>query len=375
MADEPRASLREIAALFLRLGATAFGGPAAHIAMMEEQVVRRRRWLSRERFLDLLAISNLIPGPSSTELAIHIGHAQRGAAGLVVAGLCFIVPAMLIVLALAWAYVEYGRLPEVRGLLYGVMPVVVAIVANALWLLGRTAVKSWQLGVIAAAALAAVIAGAHELAVLLVAGVAAAAFAAARRGQALALLPFVPIASAAIAVPYSLAALFGFFVKVGAVLFGSGYVLIAFLRVDLVERWQWLTETQLVDAIAIGQVTPGPLFTTATFIGYLLDGVPGALVATAGIFLPAFIFVALSGPFVSRLRASPVASAALDGVTAASLALMAYATYAIGRTAFVDVASIAIAVIAFALLVWKRVGATWLIAAGGAIGLARVLAQ
>lgn len=375
MADEPRASLREIAALFLRLGATAFGGPAAHIAMMEEQVVRRRRWLSRERFLDLLAISNLIPGPSSTELAIHIGHAQRGAAGLVVAGLCFIVPAMLIVLGLAWAYVEYGRLPEVRGLLYGVMPVVVAIVANALWLLGRTAVKSWQLGVIAAAALAAVIAGAHELAVLLVAGVAAAAFAAARRGQALALLPFVPIASAAIAVPYSLAALFGFFVKVGAVLFGSGYVLIAFLRVDLVERWQWLTETQLVDAIAIGQVTPGPLFTTATFIGYLLDGVPGALVATAGIFLPAFIFVALSGPFVSRLRASPVASAALDGVTAASLALMAYATYAIGRTAFVDVASIAIAVIAFALLVWKRVGATWLIAAGGAIGLARVLAQ
>ncbi|HYG68935.1 MAG TPA: chromate efflux transporter, partial [Anaeromyxobacteraceae bacterium] len=307
-AREPRPTpLRELALLFLRLGATAFGGPAAHVAMMEDEVVRRRAWLTREEFLDLLGATHLIPGPNSTELAIHVGHRRAGFPGLVVAGVAFILPAMLIVLAIAWAYVAFGEVPAAEGLLRGVKPVVVAVVLQALAGFARTAIRTGPLGAVAAAAAIASLAGAHELLVLAAAGVAVVATRLARGGArppAVALAPASPIvapalaAGAAAAAPATAFGLFLAFVKIGSVLYGSGYVLLAFLRADLVERLGWLSEAQLLDAVAVGQVTPGPVFTTATFVGYVLAGTPGALAATAGIFLPAFVFVALSGPLV-----------------------------------------------------------------------------
>jgi chromate transporter len=353
-----RATLGQLAWLFLRLGATAFGGPAAHVAMMEDEVVRRRGWLARDKFLDLLAAANLIPGPNSTELAIHIGFDQQRWLGLVVAGVCFIVPAMVIVMAIGWAYVTYGTLPEAQGVLYGIKPVILAVIAQALWNLARTAVKSWQLGLVGVWALAAITLGVHELVVLGAAGAFAAAFAAARK-------------RVAVVVPLPL--LFGFFAKVGAVLYGSGYVLIAFLHSDLVERWRWLTEDQLLDAIAVGQVTPGPVFTTATFVGYILDGPVGGLVATAGIFLPAFVFVAASGPLVPRIRRSRLASAVLDGVSVGSLALMAWAGVLIGRETLIDPIAVALCVIAAVVLIRYRPNATWLIAGGALVGIVRAL--
>jgi chromate transporter len=367
-----RASLGELARVFVVLGATAFGGPAAHVAMMEEQIVRRRGWLTRERFLDLLGAANVIPGPNSTELAIHIGYERCGAAGLVVAGLGFILPAMLLTLAVAWAYVEYGARPEASWLLYGVKPVIIAIVVHALWKLARGAVRTWQLGAIAALAFAAVLAGVNELVVLAGAGALAAA---AKRPRALSIAWLVPIGGASGApAAFGLGTLFLTFAKIGAVLFGSGYVLLAFLRADFVDRLHWLTESQLLDAVAAGQVTPGPVFTTATFIGYVLDGVTGGLVATAGIFLPAFVFVAISGPLVPRIRRSPIAGAVLDGINVASLALMAAVTIELGRAALVDAPTIALAIAAAIALVRFEIGSLWLVAAGAALGVARGLA-
>ncbi|HXU00612.1 MAG TPA: chromate efflux transporter, partial [Polyangia bacterium] len=318
-ADAEKTSLRELAALFLRLGATAFGGPAAHIAMMRDEVVRRRRWMTEERFLDLLGATNLIPGPNSTELAIHVGFARRRWLGLIVAGTSFIVPAMLCTGALGWAYVRFGKLPQTSWLLWGVKPVILAIVLQALWGLAPAAARTWPLRILGALAIAASVLGVNELAILFGAG--AAALAAHRlrgkggTGGLAQLAPALPVAAtAAAASAVTLPGLFWVFLKIGSVLFGSGYVLLAFLRADLVHRLHWLTEAQLIDAVAAGQVTPGPVFTTATFVGYVLAGAPGALVATAGIFLPAFLFVALSGPVVPRLRASPAAGAFLDGV-------------------------------------------------------------
>jgi len=376
--DGRRTTLTELAALFLRLGATSFGGPAAHIAMMEDEVVRRRGWLTRADFLDLLGATNLIPGPNSTELAIHIGHRRAGWPGLLVAGACFIVPAMLIVLALAWAYVRFGRLPEAAGLLYGVKPVVIAIVLQALLGLARAAVKSPTLGVAGAAAVAATAAGVHELVVLGAVGMAIALLGwAGERTSPGRSAPCVgplaaPIAAAGAAIgaaAFGLGPLFLFFLKVGSVLFGSGYVLLAFLRADLVTRWGWLTEGQLIDAVAVGQVTPGPLFTTATFIGYVLGGLRGGLVATLGIFLPAFVFVAASGPLVPRLRRSPVAGAFLDGVNVASLALMAVVTWQLGRSALVDLPTVTLAVVSGVLLLRYRINSAWLVLAGAAVGI------
>jgi chromate transporter len=368
---ETETSLGELAALFLRLGATAFGGPAAHIAMMRAEVVSRRRWLTDEQFLDLLGATNLIPGPNSTEMAIHIGWARRRWAGLVVAGACFILPAMLVTGALAWAYVRFGRLPEVTWLLWGTKPVIVAVVAQALWGLAPTAARTWPLRVVGAASVAATALGANEIGILFVAGAVVAAFRARRAPgtlrQILTVLP-LPAAAAATA-SVSLAGLFGVFLKIGSVLFGSGYVLLAFLRSNLVQRLHWLTEAQLIDAVTAGQVTPGPVFTTATFIGYLLAGPAGALVATAGIFLPAFVFVAASGPLVPRLRASPVAGAFLDGVNVASLALMATVTAQLGRAAIVDVATALLALTSAVLLLRFKVNPTWLVLGGAAAGL------
>lgn len=374
-----RAALWELARLFFRLGLTAFGGPAAHVGMMEDEVVRRRRWMTREEFLDLYGATNLIPGPNSTELAIHIGHRRAGFAGLVVAGSCFIVPAALITLGFAWSYVRFGALPGAGGLLYGVKPVIIAVVLQALWGLGRAALRTPLLLGVAAVCAGASLLGVHEIAILFGAG--ALVMAARRldggaswRGAAVLPLGFnvglgsVAGASAS-AAPFGLAPLFLLFVKVGSVLFGSGYVLLAFLRADLVERTRWLTEAQLLDAVAVGQVTPGPVFTTATFIGYLLGGTPGAAVATVGIFLPAFFFVALSSPFIPRLRSSATAAAFLDGVNAASLTLMALVAWQLGRAAVVDWLSAALAAASALCLIRFRVSSLWLVLGGAVVGV------
>jgi chromate transporter len=297
--------------------------------MMEDEVVRKRRWLTREELLDLLGATNLIPGPNSTELAIHIGHRRGGSWGLVIAGACFILPAALITSAIAWAYVRFGTVPQARWILYGVKPVIIAVVAQALWGLGRTALKTRLLGALGILALAASLVGLDELAILALAGVTSGVLGRKRgpaRTDAMLLAPgLMTVGSGALAsaTSVSLGSLFLTFAKIGSVLFGSGYVLLAFMRADLVEQRHWLTEQQLLDAIAVGQLTPGPVFTTATFVGWIIRGGPGAVGATRGIFLPAFVFVALSGPLVPRLRRSPIAGAVLDGVNVGSLGLMA----------------------------------------------------
>jgi chromate transporter len=369
-------ALRDVARLFLRLGATAFGGPAAHIALMELEVVRRRGWLTRDEFLDLLGATNLIPGPNSTELAIHVGFRRAGWAGLLAAGACFILPAMTLVWALAWAYVAYGSRPELAGILYGVKPVIIAVVLQALWLLGRSAVKTRVLAVAGALAAAAGALGVHELTVLFATAAATTLvhLASRGRGDAAAALaaPLLPLAAAAkaAATPFALPTLFLVFLKIGAVLFGSGYVLLAFLRSELVVRLGWLTESQLLDAVAVGQVTPGPVFTTATFVGYLLGGHAGAALATLGIFLPAFCFVALSGPLVPRIRRSAAAGAFLDGLNVASLALMAVVTGPLARSAIVDVPTALLALLSAVALLGTRLNSGWLVLAAALVGLA-----
>jgi chromate transporter len=371
---QPRATPAQIALLFLRLGFTAFGGPAAHVAVIEHEVVRRRKWLSSERFLDLLGAANLIPGPSSTELAIFIGYEQAGVLGLLLAGACFILPAAGMVTALAWAYVRCGAVPQVAGVLYGIKPVVIAVVVQALWGLAPKAVKkSWSLGAVGVVACVATALGVDSLAVLVGAGAVCVVQRRLERsdGTAKGIL-FGGVAGTGVAVagpaPAGLLAIFLSFLKLGAVVFGSGYVLLAFLREDLVDRRHWLTEQQLLDAVAIGQVTPGPVFTTATFLGYLLGGGWGALVATVGIFLPGFVLVAISRPLVARVRRSPVASAFLDGVNVAVLALMAVVTAQLARAAVVDVTTAGIAAASAVLLVRFRVNTTWLVAGGAVVG-------
>jgi len=373
--------LGELAALFFRLGTTAFGGPAAHIAMMEDEVVGRRGWVTREAFLDMIGACNLIPGPNSTEMAIHIGHRRAGLAGSFVAGGAFIIPAATITVALAWAYVRFGAMPQVGGALYGVKPVIIAIVVQALWRLGRTAARTRIFAALTAASAAAAFAGLNEIALLLIAGIAAIGWRrlADRRRTAgngvLAAIGAAPALAApgavvAAAAPFSLGALFLVFAKIGAVLFGSGYVLLAFLQAELVARRHWLTQGQLLDAVAVGQFTPGPLSCTATFIGYLLARGGGAAVATAGIFAPAFFFVAVSGPLLPRIRRSPTAGSFLDGVNAASLALMIVVTWQLGRAAIVDLPTIVIAAVSAFLLIGYRVNSVWLILAGGIAGAA-----
>jgi chromate transporter len=374
---QSKTSLSELAILFLKLGTIAFGGPAAHIAMMEDEVVRRRRWMTREEFLDLLGATNLIPGPNSTEMAIHVGHRRAGWKGLVVAGTSFILPAMLIVMGFAWAYVRYGSVPQVKSVLYGVKPVIIAIVLQALWSLGRAALKTKLLAGIGIAGVILSFLGLHELLVLLGGGLIVMAvrlIGRRNKGQrsfrslisASPLIAFLQTETATAS--FSMAMLFLFFLKVGAVLYGSGYVLLAFIRADLVDRWHWLTESQLLDAVAVGQVTPGPVFTTATFIGYVLGGTKGAVVATVGIFLPAFVFVAASGPLVPRIRRSVTAGAFLDGVNAAALALMIVVTYQLGRAAIFDFTTIALAILSGAILFSFRVNSAWLVLAGAIAG-------
>lgn len=397
--EEERGRLVELALLFLRLGATAFGGPAAHTAMMRHEVVERRKWLTDAELLDLMGATNFIPGPNSTELAIHIGHRRAGFRGLVVAGVCFIVPAALVTFAIAHLYVRFGRLPQAGATLYGVKPVIVAVVVQAVWALGRTAMKTRGLAVLGAFAAGAALLGVPELVVLF----GAAAVYAMRRlpkappapastkeaeeekeaeedaakeeGAQLALLGAAGAgagaagagaAGAAGAVPWT--SLFFVFAKIGSVLFGSGYVLLAFLRSELVESRHWLTEGQLLDAVAVGQVTPGPVFTTATFVGYVLGGGAGALAATLGIFLPAFFFVAVSGPLLPRLRRSARAGSFLDGLNVASLALMAVVTLSLARAALVDLAAVGLALVSTVLLLKTKVSSVWLVLGGAVLG-------
>ncbi len=381
--------LAELALFFLRLGVTAFGGPAAHIAIMEDELVRRRKWLSREKFLDLLGASSLIPGPSSSELAIHIGYLRAGWMGLAVGGVCFILPAAILVACIAWAYVRFGHLPAVAALLYGVKPVVVAVILQALWGLSRTAVKSRLLAIAGVICVALSFLGANALLILGGTGASIACWRAfsmsrnrirtARAGVFLLLgnnfrlklakvLPLAGAGAATVLVPGMLA-LFLVFLKIGSVVFGSGYVLLAFLRADLVVHRAWVTDAQLVDAVAVGQVTPGPVFTTATFIGYLLRGPMGAVVATAGIFLPAFVLVAISGPLIPRIRRSAIAGAFLDGVNVASLALMLAVSYQLGRAAIVDWLTIGLAIASAFLLLRFRVNSAWLVLGGALAGI------
>ena len=363
--------LAEVAALFLKLGFTAFGGPAAHIAIMHDEVVKRRKWLTDEEFLDLLGATNLIPGPNSTEMAIHIGYVRAGWRGLIIAGLCFIVPAVLIVLALAWLYVRFGTTPQAGWLLYGIKPVVIAIITQALVSLGSKALKSTGLTMIGVIAFTLYFLGLNEILLLFGGGLVFMLLSNLRRlrtHNSVLLLPLGGAIIAQVAVPFSLPILFLTFLKIGSVLYGSGYVLLAFLRADFVLRLGWLTDQQLLDAVAIGQVTPGPLFTAATFIGYLLGGTPGAMLATLGIFLPSFIFVAISNPLIPKIRNSVWAGSLLDGVNASALGLMAAVTVQLGISSLVDFYTIIISIISLILLLRYKVNSTWLIAAGGIVG-------
>jgi chromate transporter len=363
--------LRELATLFATLGVIGFGGPAAHVALMRREVVERRGWLTDAEMVDLVGVTSLIPGPNSTELAMLVGLRRAGRSGLLVAGLAFILPAAAIVLALAWAYVAYGATPTGEALLYGIEPVVVAIVVAAVIAFARTALGTALTIALAVAAALLWLAGVNEI-VLLAGG--AVVVAAARLGARSPIAgPLVPLAVGG-AAAIDLVTLGGVFLKAGALLYGSGYVLIAFLRGDLVERLGWLTDAQLIDAVAIGQVTPGPLFTTATFIGYVLAGVPGAVVATAAIFLPAFVIVALVGPWVGRIRDRPLTGALLDGVNAAAIGLMAAVSVQLGVTAVRDPLTAMIGAAAALLLIIGRVPSVFLVLAGGAAGLAATAA-
>jgi chromate transporter len=376
MSPPERPSLRELALVFLKLGTISFGGPAAHIAMMEDEFVRRRQWLTANEFADRLAAANLIPGPSSTEVAIFIGYAKRGWLGLMVAGTCFIIPAAILVLLIAAAYVRYGSLPQVAGALYGIKPVVIAIIAQALWNLARTAVKTKLLGLLAVSCVILCFLRVDPLIVLAAAGLAAGvSVVLTHKVRTAFTLPLTPAAwmglgaaAATVAAPISILRLFLSFLKMGAVVFGSGYVLLAFLRSEFVMRLHWLSEKQLIDAVAVGQFTPGPVFTTATFIGYLLAGIPGAVVATVGIFLPGFVLVALSGPVVPRLRRSATAGAILDGVVVGSLALMGFVAWQLARSAIGDGLTLGIAAVSLIAVIRFRINSVWLISAAALLG-------
>lgn len=366
-------SLLELTLLFLKIGTIGFGGPAAHVALMQNEIVQKRQLLTNQEFLDLYSATNFIPGPNSTEMAIHIGFRFAGWRGLFLCGLAFILPAFLIVGGFAWAYVTYRSMPEVKSILYGIKPIIIAVIAQAIWKLAQTAMNTKFLVGLGFMAFVLNFVGVNELIVLAVAGIASSAYFQKLNGRNLlgAWLPLTTgtsvLASTAIS-QITLSHIFLVFLKIGSLLFGSGYVLVAFLRSDLVIKLNWLTETQLLDAIAVGQVTPGPVFTTATFIGYLLSGPMGAVIATVGIFLPAFVFVAISAPFIDRLRRSSHMASILDGVNVASLAVMCVATVWIARSSIVDLRSLILAVTAALLLIRYKVNSVWLIAIGGLLG-------
>ncbi len=378
--------LTQVAKLFLKLGIIGFGGPVAHIAMIEDEVVKRRQWLTQEHFLDLLGVTNLIPGPNSTEMAIHIGYIYAGWLGLIVAGVCFIFPAVLITGLFAYLYVNYGTLPQVLPLLYGIKPVVLAIIINAIWGLGKKAIKTRQLLIIAiAVGLITGFAKVNEVMALLLGGILGMIWL--RSGNQINLMiiglttsTFLQTTATVntainnhVSVPLWQLGLF--FLKVGSVLFGGGYLLIAFLQGGLVEEFGWLTQQQLLDAIAIGQFTPGPVLSTATFIGYIIAGFPGAIVATLGIFLPSFLLVAALNPFMNPIRNSSWTRPFLDAVNVSAVALMVLTTIQLGmatlivpKTPYVDFLGLGISIISAILAIRYRINAAYLILGGGIIG-------
>lgn len=372
--------LLEIARLFLRFGFVAFGGPAAHIAMMDEEFVERRKWLSRQHFLDLVGATNLIPGPNSTEMTMHIGYERAGILGMIVAGVCFILPAAGLTLVLAWAYVQYGALPAVGPFLAGIKPAVIAVIAGALWKLGGKAAKGWRLGLLGAAATMASLLGAGEIVTLVIIGAIGTIWLHTSRSEAagvgiLALLsqtqkPAFAAAAAATAAAsaVSLTKLGLFFLKIGSILYGSGYVLIAFLEGGLVNDYGWLTRAQLLDAVAAGQFTPGPVLTTATFIGYVILNWPGAIVATLGIFLPSFIFVLILNPIIPKLRQSPWSSSFLDAVNAAALGLMAAVVVELSRTTLISWQAGVCAAAAAVAVFFFKINSAWIVIGGAVLG-------
>ncbi|MBW4596536.1 MAG: chromate efflux transporter [Brasilonema angustatum HA4187-MV1] len=374
--QQQKQRLQELALVFFKLGAIAFGGPAAHIAMMDSEVVTRRQWLSREKLLDLLGITNLIPGPNSTELAIHIGYERAGWLGLLIAGSCFILPAMIIIWILAAIYARYQTIPQVEWLLYGIKPVIIAIVVQAVWLLGKKAIKDISTTLAAIAVIVAFFLKMDELLLLLLAGLGVMflknLWQKNNRTSAAWLLPISLVmgqtGGAAVATSVSSLQVFLFFLKIGSVLYGSGYVLLAFLQRELVEQNHWLTSQQLLDAIAIGQFTPGPVFTTATFLGYLLAGHAGAIAATIGIFLPAFVLVWIINPWVPKLRQSSWVSSFLDGVNAASLGLMAVVTYTLGRATIIDWLTVVLTLLSLIAVFRFKINSAWLVFGGGFVG-------
>jgi len=372
---EQRERLKELAIAFLKLGTVAFGGPVAHIAMMDEEFVQRRQWLDRSKLMDMIGFTNLIPGPNSTELAIHIGLERGGWRGLIVAGSCFILPALIIVWLLAIIYKHYQTLPQLNALLYGIKPVIIAILIQALWKLRKAGIKNISTGIALAFTIALFYAGVNEIILLLGSGLVVMAVKNWRspfQSMSLIYIPIESVTSVSQLVDYEPATLGGIFLtflKIGSVLYGSGYVLLAFLQKEIVERSHWITSQQLLDAISVGQFTPGPVFTTATFVGYLIGGNAGAIAATLGIFLPSFIFVAIFSRFLEKLRRSPLMAGFLDGVNSASLGLMVVVTLQLGQTSIVNVLTILIALTSCILLFTTKLNSTWLLLAGAAIGL------
>jgi chromate transporter len=377
MDSDKRQNLKEVVLLFLKLGFTAFGGPAAHLAIMHDEVVKRRKWINDEQFLDLVGATNLIPGPNSTEMIIHLSFLRAGWPGFFLGGLSFILPAVLMVMGLAWSYQQYGSAPQLTWVLYAVKPVVIAIIIKALWFLGKQAIKNPLTGLAAASVLVLNLLGIDSVILLFAAGLLVMLI---KNFKNLKVTPpdlkgFLPVTLTSIPLVVSqaiiLPTLFLTFLKIGSVLYGGGYVLLAFLRSDFVIRLGWLTEKQLIDAIAVGQVTPGPLFTTATFIGYILAGVPGAIISTVGIFLPSFFFVAISNPYIPKMRQSVWFSTFLNGINAASLGLMAAVTIQLTKAVFIDPTSIMLTIFSLALVVFTRINTTWVILAAVLFGLAR----
>lgn len=356
--------LSEVAKLFLRLGFIAFGGPAAHIAMMENEVVKKRNWMSADHFLDLVGATNLIPGPNSTEMTMHVGHERAGWKGLLVAGLCFIVPAVIITGALAWAYKLYGHLPHVGAFIYGIKPAIIAVIVSTMISLGRKALKSVTLGIIGTVAAIVTLLGVNEIYVLFGAGALGILIHVMdQRSSAKSLIPFLLVSAPA---QLSSSKLFWVFLKIGSILYGSGYVLFAFLDAELVSNG-YLSKQELIDAIAVGQFTPGPVFSSATFIGWQIGGFPGAIAATVGIFLPSFLFVAFLNPHIPKLRKSKIMSAFLDTVNIASIAIILAVVVEMSKETLVDWRMIVIAVTSFAVTFYFKNLNTAFIVIGGAL--------
>lgn len=379
-----KGNLKEVASLFFKLGCIAFGGPAAHIAMLEDEVVEKRKWMSRDHFLDLIGLTNLIPGPNSTEMTMHCGYERAGWKGLFVAGLCFIFPAVVLTGALAWLYVEFGDLPNIKPFIYGIKPAVIGIIVSALYKLGKKAVKGWELGIIGVITLSMCLLGLNEISALLISGVVGTLYFYLTKGidsdksqekkskskSAFWSLLAIPGTAAASAMPIKI---FLIFFKVGAILYGSGYVLIAYLDAELVEKGL-LTAEQLMDAIAVGQFTPGPVLSTATFVGFQMGGPSGAIMASIGIFLPSFLFVLILKPIIPRIRKSKILSYFLNSVNVAAVAVMASVLITLGAEFTQDWRAIIIAVLSIAaVLLIKKVSPIWLVLGGSLLGFLLVL--